>query len=127
MQYLCLLCKYEDICIVQSVHVCRNINTFNYDLLPVAHNFISSYISQVEAYVNDPLIYHGAVKAGWSSAMLKSIEIYQPRINEINIPLLIMHGTEDSLVPFSASQLVNDNASSSDKTFEVMLIIIGVN
>ena len=79
---------------------------------------ISSVPEEVEAYVNDPLIYHGALKAGWSSAMFKSIEMYRPQINEINIPLLIMHGTGDSLVPFSASQFVNDNASSSDKTFE---------
>ena len=86
----------------------------------------SYFISQVEAYVNDPLIYHGALKAGWASAMLKSIEMYRPRINEINIPLLIVHGTEDSLVPFSASQFVNDNASSNDKIFEVMFVIIVV-
>ena len=95
-----------------------------YLLHTISYLLKSFLISQVEAYVNDPLIYHGALKAGWSSAMFKSIEMYRPQINGINIPLLIMHGTGDSLVPFSASQFVNDNASSSDKTFEVMFIVI---
>lgn len=50
---------------------------------------------------------------------MNAIEAYQPRLNEISLPLLGIHGTDDTLVPIAASVLVNENIRSEDKTFEV--------
>lgn len=85
---------------------------------PVDPTFISSIPEEVEAYVNDPLVHHMAVKAKWSSEFFHSIDVAREGIHVIAIPALIVHGTQDRLVPLSASQFIFANISSSDKTFE---------
>lgn len=74
---------------------------------------------QVTIYVEDPLVYHGALKAGWGVAFMDSVDELRPLISKITLPLFIMHGREDGLIPLSASQLVFDNTGSQDKIFEV--------
>ena len=58
--------------------------------------------------------------------MINSIQQYQPQLNEISMPLFLMQGTADQIVPLYASELVDKNVSSVDKTYEVneMQIII---
>ena len=70
-------------------------------------------------YAEDPLVYHEKLKAKWTVAYLDGIKQVRPRIQEITLPLFIMHGTADRLVTPSASQFAYDNISSQDKTFEV--------
>lgn len=49
----------------------------------------------VDAYINDPLIYHGRMPARWGAEMLKILKELPARMTEIRIPVLIMHGTGD--------------------------------
>lgn len=70
-------------------------------------------------YVEDPLVYHGALKAKWGVEFIDSQRAVRPRVDQINLPLLIIHGSDDGLVPISASQFVMDNVGSADKRFEV--------
>ena len=42
-----------------------------------------------------------------------------PRLDEINCPVLIIHGSDDTLVPIEASRMALDSISSSDKVLEV--------
>lgn len=74
---------------------------------------------QVQRYIDDPLIYHGALKARWGSEVLSAIKEIRQKVYEITLPMLIFHGRDDRLVPFSASEFVFANVSSSNKTFEV--------
>lgn len=73
-------------------------------------------------YRNDDLVYHSALKARWAAEMLRNIKIARERIEEIETPALIIHGTEDHLVPHSASEFIFKNIKSEDKTFEVAKI-----
>lgn len=59
------------------------------------------------------------MKAGWGAAMINSTEEYATRYGEITLPLYVMHGTGDQLVPIAASELVYNTASSIDKVYEV--------
>ena len=77
------------------------------------------YLVQVQRYADDPLIYHGALKARWGSEALSAIKEIRQKVHEISLPMLIFHGNNDQLVPFSASEFVFANVSSSNKTFEV--------
>ena len=43
---------------------------------------------QQEAYENDQLIYHGALKARISSLLLDGIDAVVPRLGEISLPVL---------------------------------------
>ena len=74
---------------------------------------------QVQRYGNDPLIHHGPLKARWVSEALSAINEIKQKVAEIILPMLIFHGCDDQLVPFSASEFVFANVSSSNKTFEV--------
>ena len=75
--------------------------------------------AQVEKYRNDPLIYHGKLKAKWGVAMLNSWEFFGQHFSEITIPLLLVHGDADQLVHIGSSQFGYRTASSTDKTFEI--------
>ena len=79
----------------------------------------SSFSVQVKLYVEDPLVYHGALKAGWSVAFMNSMAEVRSLISKLTLPLFIMHGGDDHMVPLSASQFIHDNAASQDKTFQV--------
>ena len=69
------------------------------------------------------MIYHGALKAKWGSEALSAIKDIREKVSEIVLPLLIYHGCDDDLVPFSASEFVFAAVSSSNKTFEVQITI----
>ena len=73
----------------------------------------------MKAYEDDPLVYHGPLKAKWATEIMATIKMFRQRVGDVTLPLLIAHGTEDHLVPFTASQFVFANTSSADKTFEV--------
>ena len=74
---------------------------------------------QVQRYTDDPLIYHGSLKAKWCSEALSAIKEVRQKVHEITLPMLIFHGNDDQLVPFSASEFIFANVSSCNKTFEV--------
>ena len=87
-------------------------------IIPINTDFISSIPEEVKMYVEDPLVYHGGLKAKWGASLSESMKAVRLRIGEIKLPLLIFQGTDDRLVPFSASQFVMDNVGAEDKTFK---------
>lgn len=76
--------------------------------------------------MDDPLVWHGALKASWGVAMLNSIESFRRDVGHITLPLLLFHGTSDTLIPLSASQFIDNNVGSQDKRFEVRVCISNV-
>lgn len=75
--------------------------------------------AQVEEYRNDPLVYHGKLKAKWGVAMLNAMEFLGQHFSKITIPLLLVHGDADQLVHIGSSEFGYRTASSTDKTFEI--------
>ena len=84
-------------------------------------SLIRHLLLQVEIYNNDPLVFHAPLKARWAAEMIKAIELGREKIGEIIQPVLLFHGTNDHLVPFSSSEFVMKNIGSEDKTFEVQV------
>lgn len=74
---------------------------------------------QVKMYEDDPLVYHHKLKAKWGSEFLRAVDVSQQGIKAISIPSLIFHGTEDQIVGITASELINSETASTDKTYEV--------
>ena len=70
-------------------------------------------------YKTDPLVYHSPLRARWIVEMMNSIAVAREKIGQIRCPVLLLHGTVDHLVPFSASEFILENIGSEDKTFEV--------
>jgi alpha-beta hydrolase superfamily lysophospholipase len=73
----------------------------------------------VEAYENDPLNFHGKVKAGTGAALLSRLQTFPSRLPSLTLPLLVMHGEKDKLTNPEGSKLVNELAGSSDKTLKI--------
>jgi acylglycerol lipase len=73
----------------------------------------------VDAYVNDPLVYRGKVTCRFAAEMLKMLRRLPTQMPEINLPILVMHGTDDRLGDPEGSRLLYERASSKDKTLKL--------
>jgi len=73
----------------------------------------------VEAYENDPLNFHGKVKAGTGAALLTRLQTFPARLPSLTLPLLVMHGEKDKLTNPEGSKLVHELAGSADKTLTI--------
>ena len=73
----------------------------------------------VEAYVNDPLVFHGKLTARLIAELSKTMDNTLSRAAEIRIPVIFMHGEEDQLTSPSGSQEMFANVSSADKTLRL--------
>ena len=73
----------------------------------------------VAAYVNDPLNYTGKLSARFGVELLKTMEMLQSGLSEINLPILIMQGSQDRISDPASSKLLFDGVSSKDKTMKI--------
>lgn len=80
---------------------------------------ISRIQSEVDKYLNDPLVYTDPIPARTGNELLKMMRNIQENASKFNLPLLIIHGSEDGLTNPKGSKLLADSASSTDKTYKV--------
>lgn len=73
----------------------------------------------IAAYEEDPLNFHGPLPAATIVALQRVGLGFPQRLPALTIPLLIMHGADDRLTPPAGSLLVNELASSPDKTLRL--------
>ncbi|EUA91809.1 dienelactone hydrolase family protein [Mycobacterium ulcerans str. Harvey] len=68
----------------------------------------------VAAYQNDPQVYHGRVPAGIGRALLQVGETMPRRAPALTAPLLVIHGTDDRLIPIEGSRRLVGHVGSAD-------------
>ncbi len=85
----------------------------------VAPDGLSRRPDVVEEATNDPLGYHGRVLARTGSQMQEAIADALGDAGRLSLPLYIVHGSEDRIVPLSGSQHFFDAYAGPDKTLEV--------
>jgi len=73
----------------------------------------------VDAYNTDPLVYHGKVPAGIGRALLMVGETMPQRATALTAPLLVVHGSDDRLIPVEGSRQLVEAVGSSDVEFKV--------
>jgi alpha-beta hydrolase superfamily lysophospholipase len=73
----------------------------------------------VAAYEADPLVHHGKVPARTGREMLRASDLVAARAAELRLPLLVLHGSADQLVPPAGSTKLERTAGSADKTLTV--------
>jgi len=73
----------------------------------------------VAAYNDDPLVYHGKVPAGLGRALLQVGETMPQRAPALTAPLLVVHGSEDRLIPVAGSHRLVDRVGSTDVELKV--------
>ena len=73
----------------------------------------------VQAYKDDPLIYHGKVRARLGFEMLRTGPYVLGRAHNIELPILIQQGTADKLASVAGVEALFDALGSADKTLEL--------
>jgi alpha-beta hydrolase superfamily lysophospholipase len=73
----------------------------------------------VSAYNTDPLVHHGKVPAGIARALLLVGETMPQRAAALTAPLLVVHGSEDTLIPVDGSRRLMAAVGSSDRELKI--------
>lgn len=73
----------------------------------------------VSAYEQDPLVFHGSVPARTVAELLQVIATFPDEIRKLRVPLLIQHGSADSLVPIDGVQEVYKKAITKDRELKI--------
>jgi acylglycerol lipase len=78
---------------------------------------ISRDPAEVRAYDTDPLVYRGKLPARTVQELSDAVALFPDALSSLKLPLLIMHGTGDPIVPIAGSEMVAQRAGSQDLTF----------
>ncbi|WP_120313596.1 alpha/beta hydrolase [Mycobacterium alsense] len=73
----------------------------------------------VAAYNADPLVYHGKVPAGVGRALLEVGETMPRRAPALTAPLLVVHGSDDRLIPVGGSRRLVECVGATDVELKV--------
>lgn len=84
-------------------------------VFPVDPSAVSRDPVVVSDYESDPLNYHRKLPARTVAELARAIESFPDRLPGLTLPLLVMVGTADLLVPPDASRMVAERAGSADK------------
>lgn len=90
-----------------------------FGILQLDANAVSKDPAVVEAYVNDPLVFTGKSTARLGAEMLKAMQRVTDQMDQINLPILILQGSEDKLVDPDGAKKFYENISSKDKTLKI--------
>lgn len=69
--------------------------------------------------MDDPEVCHDWLPGAYLSTTLAAIDYIEPRLRHITVPVLLLHGKDDVLVPVSSSQEVYDEIDSRLKRIHV--------
>jgi alpha-beta hydrolase superfamily lysophospholipase len=73
----------------------------------------------VDAYNTDPLVYHGKIPAGIGRALFQVGETMPQRAPALTAPLLVVHGSDDGLIPVDGSRRLIECVGSTDVELKV--------
>jgi alpha-beta hydrolase superfamily lysophospholipase len=87
--------------------------------LSISSDGLSRDPAVVSDYDTDPLNYRGAFRRETLQALADGARAVRARAAEIKLPLLVLHGGEDPIVPALGSQELFAAVSSTDKQIEI--------
>jgi acylglycerol lipase len=73
----------------------------------------------VEEGKNDPLVYQDGAPARTARELLGAIDRIQDHMEDVTLPLLILHGGADKVTPPEGSRQLKERARSADKTLVI--------
>ncbi len=93
--------------------------TPNLGVLALDSTAVSRDPEEVRKYVEDPLNYHGKIRARTGAETLASVDRVLHGLAGLRLPMLVLHGTADRLTSPAGSSLVAEKAGSKDKTLKL--------
>lgn len=88
--------------------------------IPGGNSRLVSRDKQVCAnYASDPLVHHGPYRAGFARILLDAQAHVAHRLEEVEVPVLALHGTDDKLASADGSRKLIERARSADKSLKL--------
>lgn len=91
--------------------------------LPIVEKLDSALMSRdprvAASYDNDPLIWHGKMLARVAHQINQAVKEVEAGMQEISLPLFILHGTSDSVASPQGSKDLYARAKARDKTLKL--------
>ncbi|XP_061956013.1 uncharacterized protein LOC133677894 isoform X1 [Populus nigra] len=72
------------------------------------------------AKYSDPLVYTGSVRVRTGYEILRTTVYLQQNLKTLRVPFLVLHGAADTVTDPAASQKLYEEASSTDKTIQLL-------
>jgi len=88
-------------------------------LIKINPNDISRDKEVVQAYIDDPLVNNDRISAGLLNEIIKGMKRVASEAENINLPLIIVHGGADKLAEPEGSQMLYDRATSQKKAIKI--------
>ncbi|MFP4563304.1 MAG: lysophospholipase [Spirochaetia bacterium] len=85
---------------------------------PGVADLISRDPAVVAEFKNDPLTYSGPTKAGMARTFIRAEEEVTPFLSEIELPLLVMQGSEDKIIDTASGRIASEMVNSRDTTLK---------
>ena len=73
----------------------------------------------LEAYLNDPLVTSGKVRARMGSELLSGMDTVEKDLPTLTMPILVTHGGDDVITPPHGSEMIYEKVGSKDKTLKI--------
>jgi acylglycerol lipase len=85
-------------------------------IVPIDSTGVSRDPEVVRDYDADPLNYHGKLPARTVAELASTIATFPEAVTRFTVPILVMHGTADPIVPPHATDMIESRAGSDDVT-----------
>jgi alpha-beta hydrolase superfamily lysophospholipase len=86
-------------------------------VIPIDSTTVSRDPGVVRDYDSDPLNHRGKLPARTVHELASTVASFPEDVARLRLPLLLMHGTDDRLVPIHGAEMVDERVGSEDKTF----------
>jgi acylglycerol lipase len=85
-------------------------------VVPIDSTKVSRDPAVVSDYDGDPLNHHGRLPARTVHELSAAIGSFPDAVSRMTLPILVMHGTADTLVPPMATDMIEQRAGAEDLT-----------
>jgi alpha-beta hydrolase superfamily lysophospholipase len=73
----------------------------------------------VDAYVNDPLVFHGKLPVRTVAELTSAVGRFPDAVGGLRLPLLVFHGAADEIASPNGARMVAERAGSDDVTLRL--------
>lgn len=75
--------------------------------------------TEVDKYVNDPLVNHGKMTARKVAELFRAMARIQSDAGQIKLPMLLLHGEADAMASAEGSRFLHQHIGSADNTLKI--------
>jgi acylglycerol lipase len=93
--------------------------TPNVPLVPLDPSGVSRDPAVVQAYRDDPLVYHGRISVNMVGALTRAVQSCLASLPDLRLPYLVLHGGADPMTHVSATGIIRRSCGAPDTTITI--------